>query len=110
MQLLPETDDPADKAAHFLKVSDVVLKLNKDLLIMRDDASDEALLKSFSDLAQPLLNVSKCPDLIVNKGHYFGTAQFNEQQDLSDDEKAFGQEPVLTDEDKRALIEFLKTF
>ena len=110
MQLLPETDDPAGKAAHFLKVSDVVLKLNKDLLTMGDKASDEALLKNFSDLAQPLLNVSKCPDFIVNKGHYFGTAQFNDQQDLSDDEKAFGQEPVLTDEDKRALIEFLKTF
>jgi hypothetical protein len=49
-------------------------------------------------------------DFIVNKGHYFGTAQFNDQQDLSDDEKGFGQEPVLSDDDKRALIELLKTF
>jgi len=110
MQLLPESDDPTAKAAHFLKVSDVVFKLNKDLLTMRGEASDEQLLKNFSDLGQSLLNVSKCPDLIVNKGHYFGTAQFNDQQNLSEDEKAFGQEAVLTDEDKRALIEFLKTF
>jgi hypothetical protein len=29
---------------------------------------------------------------------------------LSDDEKAFGREPELNDEDKRALIAFLKTF
>jgi hypothetical protein len=110
MQLLPESDDPTAKAAHFLKVSDVVFKLKKDLLTMRGEASDEQLLKNFSDLGQSLLNVSKCPDLIVNKGHYFGTAQFNDQQNLSEDEKAFGQEAVLTDEDKRALIEFLKTF
>jgi hypothetical protein len=37
-----------------------------------------------------MLALSKCPDLIVNRGHYFG-------RDLSD-------------EDKRALIGFLKTF
>ena len=44
-----------------------------------------------------MLELSKCPDFVVNRGHYFGTAQQNE-------------EPALSDEDKRALIEFLKTF
>ena len=44
-----------------------------------------------------MLELSKCPDFVVNRGHYFGTAQLNE-------------EPPLSDEDKRALIEFLKTF
>jgi hypothetical protein len=34
---------------------------------------------------------------VVNRGHYFGTDQFKE-------------EPGLGDDDKRALIEFLKTF
>ena len=34
---------------------------------------------------------------MVNRGHYFGT-------------DAFKEEPGLSDEDKRALIEFLKTF
>jgi len=34
----------------------------------------------------------------VNRGHYFGTS-------LADD-----GEPALSDDDKRALIEFLKTF
>jgi hypothetical protein len=57
-----------------------------------------------------MLRLSKCPDFVVNRGHYFGTAQFNQQAGLSDDEKAFGQVPELTDADKRALIEFLKTF
>jgi hypothetical protein len=48
-------------------------------------------------LVDEMLNVSKCKDLVVNKGHYFGTAYFEE-------------EPGLSDADKGALIEFLKTF
>jgi hypothetical protein len=110
MQLLAESDDPAKQLAHFARVSDVVVRLNHDLLTLSSKATDEQLLAKFANLGEPLLQVSKCPDFIVNKGHYFGTAQFNDQQDLSDDEKAFGQEPILSDEDKRALIEFLKTF
>ena len=57
-----------------------------------------------------MLALSKCPDFVVNRGHYFGTAQFNRQDGLSADEKAFGKEPQLSDADKRALIAFLKTF
>ena len=60
-------------------------------------------------MARPLLELSKCPDFVVNRGHYFGTAKFNETDGLSEDEKFFAPEPVLTDDDKRALIEFLKT-
>jgi hypothetical protein len=47
---------------------------------------------------------------VVNRGHYFGTAQFNEQAGLTPDEQAFGKEPELSDDDKQALIAFLKTF
>jgi hypothetical protein len=47
-----------------------------------------------------LLTLSKCPDFIVNKGHYFGTAYLPATE---------GELPLL-DADKRALIEFLKTF
>jgi hypothetical protein len=57
-----------------------------------------------------MLELSKCPDFVVNRGHYFGTAEFNKQEGLSADEKAFGTEPELSDADKRALIAFLKTF
>ena len=39
----------------------------------------------------------KDKDFVVNRGHYFGTGVFKEETPLSD-------------EDKRALIEFLKTF
>ena len=44
-----------------------------------------------------MLELSKCPDFVVNRGHYFGTAEFNQQDGLSADEKAFGKEPELSD-------------
>ncbi|HEX8163973.1 MAG TPA: hypothetical protein VF538_19035 [Pyrinomonadaceae bacterium] len=50
----------------------------------------------FRPLAARLMSLSKCPDYVVNRGHYFGTG--------------FGGEPGLSDDDKNALIEFLKTF
>jgi len=56
------------------------------------------------------LKLNKCPDFVVNRGHYFGTAKFNDTEGLSEAEKSFGPEPVLIDDDKRALIEFIKTF
>jgi hypothetical protein len=110
MQLRAESNDPAAQATHLANVSKVVLQLNADLLTLPTNASDEQLLKKFSNLGDSLLKVSKCPDFIVNRGHYFGTAQFNDQDNLSEDEKAFGNEAALSDNDKRALIEFLKTF
>ena len=47
---------------------------------------------------------------VVNRGHYFGSGQFNDQAGLSKDEQSFGKEPELSDDDKHALIAFLKTF
>jgi hypothetical protein len=44
-----------------------------------------------------MLSLSKCPDFVVNKGHYFGTS-------------FLAEEPGLSDADKRALIALLKTF
>ncbi len=73
-------------------------------------ASDDEMLGWLKNLREPLLKLMKCPDFVVNKGHYFGTAQFNATEGLSEDEKSFGKEPVLNDADKRALIEFIKTF
>jgi hypothetical protein len=51
----------------------------------------------FANVVDPLLELSACPDFIVNKGHYFGTSMSSE-------------EPGLSDGDKLALIAFLKTF
>ncbi len=71
---------------------------------------DEAKLQWAGKISEPLRELMKCPDFVLNRGHYFGTTQFNDTANLSDDEKAFGPEPPLGDDDKRALIEFLKTF
>ena len=65
-------------------------KVLEDLHALGGNATDEQAREAFKDLVDPLLEVSKCPDLIVNRGHLFGT--------------------TLPDADKRALIEFLKTF
>ncbi len=74
----------------------LLLRMKADL-IQVEGKGDEEAARVFKNLVPDLINVSKCPDYVVNKGHYFGTSFFKE-------------EPPLSDEDKRALIEFLKTF
>ena len=87
-----------------------LLELGSDLKSLPANASDDQLRQTYANVAKPLLDLSKCPDFVVNRGHYFGTVQFNQQAGLTADEQAFGQEPVLSDSDKRALIDFLKMF
>jgi hypothetical protein len=69
----------------------LALKLSAALLTTRarglsPEASATELLKA----APELLDANKCPDFIEDEGHYFGTN--------------------LSDTDKQALIEFIKTF
>jgi hypothetical protein len=71
--------------------------MKHDLESLPKDASDEEARKVFANLVDPLLEVSKCPDFVVNRGHYFGTSYLKE-------------EPPLSDDDKHALIEYIKTF
>ncbi|MBX3669955.1 MAG: hypothetical protein KF778_16260 [Rhodocyclaceae bacterium] len=78
------------------KVFDFALKAKADLGALPPHATDAEARKIFANLVQPLLELSKCPDFVVNRGHYFGTEYFSE-------------EPGLPERDKRALIEFLKT-
>ena len=91
VSLLTNIDLETDK----LDLAKLLLKMKEDLKRVegKDDAEAAQVLKS---LAPDLIKVSKCPDYVVNKGHYFGTSFFKE-------------EPPLSDDDKRALIEFLKT-
>lgn len=81
---------------HKRQIAKLLIKIKKDLKALPSDATDEDARKVFANLVDPLLNASKCPDFVVNRGHYFGTDYFKE-------------EPGLSDEDKRALIAFLKT-
>lgn len=74
----------------------VALDAKKALKALPSNATDEEARAVFADLVEPLLNLSKCSDFVVNKGHYFGT-----------DYQPGGT--GLSDQDKYALIEFLKT-
>jgi hypothetical protein len=76
---------------------ELLAKLKLDLLAMPATASDEELRKIFANAKEPLMKLNKCPDFVVNRGHYFGNKQI-------------GDEPALSDDDKSALIEFIKTF
>ncbi|MFI5339052.1 MAG: hypothetical protein ACHQ7N_04350 [Candidatus Methylomirabilales bacterium] len=97
LNLLSESTDPAERARHEKTVLELLVKAKHDLEALPKGASDEEARKVFANLVEPLLELSKCPDFVVNRGHYFGTDYFKE-------------EPGLGDDDKRALIEFLKTF
>jgi hypothetical protein len=97
LNVVPETRDPAERAAYQKKVLDLLVNVKHHLEALPANASDDEVNKAFADLKDPLLELNKCPDLVVNRGHYFGTS-------------AFAEEPPLSDDDKRALIEFLKTF
>ena len=106
LQPLAESNSLADQASHAWKLLGLLSGIRGDLKGAAQTKIDD---EQFANLARPLLELSKCPDFVVNRGHYFGTAQFSDTEGLSDDEKSFGPEPVLSDDDKRALIEFLKT-
>ena len=91
-----ESNDPAERLKHDQELFSVVLKISGDLEKLPKDATDEDAKKVFANVVDRLLALSKCPDLIVNRGHYFGTDKFQ------------GGESGLSDVDKKALIAFLK--
>ncbi|MBV8867041.1 MAG: hypothetical protein JO210_16715 [Acidobacteriaceae bacterium] len=101
---LSEDPDPAKWTQHQAHVAALLLRVKLDLMRLPKDASDEQARQVLTNLVDPLLAVSKCPDYVVNRGHYFGTGYV---EPGADDPV---QEPALSDGDKRALIEFLKTF
>jgi hypothetical protein len=96
LQLLPESDNLGAQLDHLANIARLLLRLKLDLLSLPSTATDEQLRAKFANAVPAMLKLSKCPDFVVNRGHYFGTAMSPDGSGLSDD-------------DKRALIEFLKT-
>lgn len=84
-------NDESDAALLERKTKLVVLlkKMIVDLKRAKGKSDAEAR-EIFKPLVPDLMALSKCPDFVINKGHYFGTK--------------------LPDGDKLALIEFIKTF
>ena len=69
----------------------LVAQVQSDLLKIRTQHLDPNAAKQvLTNLAPELLKISKCPDFVEDRGHYFGAQ--------------------LPDSDKRALIEYMKTF
>lgn len=95
--LLGEPANADEKRQREEEVLKLLLKMKHDLDALPRNATDDDARKVFANLVQPMLELNKCPDFIVNRGHYFGTSYFTE-------------EPPLSDQDKRELIEFMKTF
>jgi hypothetical protein len=93
---LDKRDDPLQDLLHKAQLLKLLATLKIDLKLLPKDATDEDARKVFKNAVGDLLELNKCPDFIVNRGHYFGTDYFSE-------------EPGLSDADKRALIAFLKT-
>ena len=96
LNLLADDSDLAGRVDHDAKLLNLVIELKHGLESLPSNATDADAHKVFDPLVPRLMEVSKCPDYTVNRGHYFGTGMFKEEPGLSDDEK-------------RALIEFLKT-
>jgi hypothetical protein len=90
IQLLAESPHIEDKVEHAKKLLGLLKKLKKALSSLPPNATDVQASEAFRPLVKELISISKCPDYIINKGHYFGSN--------------------LSDDDKNALIEFLKTF
>jgi len=107
----PRADIPFGKRLpHDLAFTQLVFDVARAWPSFNPNGDDPATLAFVAKFRKPLLQLMKCPDFVVNRGHYFGTAEFNNTDGLSDNEKAWGKEPPLSDDDKRALIEFIKTF
>jgi hypothetical protein len=89
MDLLGADLSPAERQEHLKKLATLLKQFKRELKRGGDIFTNRQIMDT-------MLSMSKCPDLVINKGHYFGTELFTE-------------EPGLSDGDKRDLIGFLKT-
>jgi hypothetical protein len=107
----PRTDIPIGRRLpHDIAFTQLAFDFATNWWRFDPNGDDASMLAFAARFRRPLLELSKCPDFVVNRGHYFGTAEFNATNGLSAEEQSFGKETPLGDDDKRALIEFLKTF
>jgi hypothetical protein len=74
-----------------LERAKLIVKLQADLLQIRvRHLNPEQSRQLLMGIVPDLLRISKSPDFVLDRGHYFGTK--------------------LPDADKQALIEYMKTF
>ena len=80
---------PEQQRAHRERLLALLKTMKRELQRKNDIFTSQQVMRD-------MLAVSKCPDFVINKGHYFGTG-------------LFAEEPGLSDAEKRDLIGFLKT-
>ena len=106
-------DDPGQQLERDGQILSLVRKINSDLRALGPNPTDQQAAQVFGNVVENMLSLSKCPDLVVNRGHYFGT-DYLEPAERADPQlraKALSDRgPALSDTDKHALIEFIKTF
>lgn len=91
VDLIANADLDLSNRAKTLDRVKLVAKIQADLLKIKLNHLDANAARAVvSNLVPDLLAISKCPDFVLDRGHYFGTS--------------------LPDEDKRALTEYMKTF
>ena len=84
------SDLPQDQRSdHAKKLLTLLQQMKRELRRKNDVFASQEVMRS-------MLAISKCPDYVINKGHYFGTSLLPD-------------EPGLSDAEKRDLIGFLKT-
>ena len=105
---LSDDADPAKTATHQKDLAKLIFDLTSDLKKLGADPTDDQARSVFGKQVPQLLGLSKCPDFVVNRGHYFGTDYVEPGETRESAMRERG--PGLSDQDKRALIEFLKTF
>jgi hypothetical protein len=103
LDLISDSPNAAVRLQRDKEILNLLLKVKSDLKALPAHPTHEEAVKVLSPLATDLLKYNKCPDFIVNKGHYVGTDRFEQMPGLP-------PEPGLSDDQKRALIAFLKTF
>jgi hypothetical protein len=71
LNLMSEDPDPLKRAQYFEKVGALVAQILERLHKLGGNATSDQAKAVFADLVDPMLELSKCPDLVVNRGHLF---------------------------------------
>jgi len=100
LDLISESTDPAARLEHDTRLLALLLQVKHALKTLPAHPTHDEAVKVLTPLVDPLLAYNKCPDFVVNRGHYFGTDRL----------PASEKEPGLSDAEKKALIAFVKTF
>jgi hypothetical protein len=97
LNLRPEGLGFWERVRYDWRLLGLVKEIKDKLKVLPQDASEDVVKQTFAPVADSLIALSKCPDYVVNRGHYFGTGRY-------------GDDSPLTEQQRRDLIEFLKTF